>query len=61
MRDGRKARPQPAAAAKRNERGKAKPPQRDGRERARPDSPEYGIADVAFMQRGNEQGRDGRR
>jgi len=54
MRDGRKTRPQPAAAAKRNDRGKAKPPQRDGRERARADGPEYGIADVAFMRRGNE-------
>jgi len=54
MRDGRKTRPQPAAAAKRSDRGKAKPPQRDGRERARADGPEYGIADVAFMRRGNE-------
>ena len=61
MCDGRKARPQPAAAAKRNDRGKAKPPRRDGRERARADGPDYGIADVAFMRRGNEQGRDGRR
>ena len=60
--DGRKARPRPAAATKqqRYERSKARPPQRDRRERARADGPEYGIADVAFMRRGNEQGREGR-
>lgn len=63
MRHGRKAQPHLAAATKqqRQERSKAKPPQRDRRERARADGPEYGIADVAFMQRGNEQGREGRR
>jgi ATP-dependent RNA helicase RhlE len=60
---GHKARPYSAAATKqqRHDLSKAKPPRRDRRERARADGPEYGIADVAFMRFGNEQGRDGRR
>jgi len=51
--DGHKARPHPAAATKqrRYERSKTKLPQRDRRERALNGSPEYGIADVAFMRR----------
>jgi len=63
MHDGRKARPHPATAIKqqRCDRSEAKPPWRDKRERALADGPENGIADVAFMRRGNEQGRVGRR
>jgi len=61
--DGRKARPHPAGAVKqqRRERIEARPPQREGRERAAADSAEYGIARVAFMRRGSEQRREGRR
>jgi superfamily II DNA/RNA helicase len=59
---GRKARPHQAAATKRqrDDRSKAKPPRRGGRGRAL-DGPEYAIADVGFMRRGNEQGREGLR
>jgi superfamily II DNA/RNA helicase len=61
--DGRKARPHPARATKqpRRDRGEVRPPQRDRRERAPTDRPEYGIAGVAFMRRGSEQAREGRR
>jgi len=63
MGDGRKARLHPAAATKqqRHDRSKVKPPRRDRRERALAAGPECGIAGVAFMRRGNAQGRDGRR
>ncbi len=57
--DGRKARPHPTRARTQRQRdcSKAKRPRRD----QAADGPEYGIADVAFMQRGNERARDGRR
>jgi len=55
-----KPQPQPAAG-KHPRHSKGRPAQRDRRNRARTDGPEYAIADVAFMRRGNEQRRDGRR
>lgn len=64
MGDGRTTQPHPAAATKqrRHEGGTAKPARGDGRARAPADrSEEYGIADVAFMRRGDEQARAGRR
>jgi superfamily II DNA/RNA helicase len=59
--DGRKARLHAAAAIKqqRHDRSKAKPLRGDRQERALAAGPEYGIADVAFIRRGNGQGRHG--
>lgn len=63
MHDGRKAQPHRAAATKRQlgDRSKARPPRREERERGLADGPEYAIADVAFMRRGDGQGREGLR
>jgi ATP-dependent RNA helicase RhlE len=61
MHNGRKAQPHRAAAATKRPRGdcsKARPPWREGRERALADGSEYAIADVAFMRRATS--RDGK-